>query len=76
MLCFGHQTVFNLCVGLIALTAVSIVCLALLFMERQDMDVLQRNIDSLEEENASLRLQLEQTRDPVALPDEVRTSRK
>jgi hypothetical protein len=50
MLGFGHQTIFGLCLALITLAAVSIVCLALLFAERRDIDLLQDHINSLRQE--------------------------
>jgi hypothetical protein len=34
MLGFGHQTVFGLCLSLVALATVSVVYVALLFIER------------------------------------------
>ena len=59
---FRHQTVFGLCLALVVLTAVSVVCVALLFMERQDIDLLQRHVNGLREENAVLKSQLDDYR--------------
>jgi len=56
---FRHQTVFGLCLTLVVLTAVSVVCVALLFMERQDLSLLQRHVNGLREENAMLKSQLD-----------------
>ena len=56
---FRHQTVFGLCLALTVLAAVSVVCVALLFIERQDIDLLQQNVSSLQQENAVLRSQLD-----------------
>ena len=58
MLRFGHQTVFALCIALVVLTGVSLVSVALLFMERQDIDLLQQRISSLRQENTLLKSQL------------------
>jgi len=62
MLGFGHQTVFGLCLALTVLAAVSVVCVAMLFIERQDIDMLQQNVTSLRQENAVLRSQLDDYR--------------
>jgi hypothetical protein len=62
MLGFGHKTVFGLCLGLIVLAAVSVVCVALLFIERQDIDLLHQDATSLRQENALLRSQLDDYR--------------
>jgi Tfp pilus assembly protein PilN len=62
MLGFGHQTVFSLCLALVTLTAVSIICLALLYFERQDIDLLQQHISSLRQENIQLRTELDEYR--------------
>lgn len=56
---FRHQTVFGLCLALVVLTAVSVVCVALLFMERQDIDLLQRHVNNLRQENTVLKSQLD-----------------
>ncbi len=58
MLRFSHQTVFALCIALVVLTGVSLVSVALLFMERQDIDLLQQRISSLRQENTLLKSQL------------------
>ena len=63
MLGFGHQTVFSLCMALIVLTFVSVVCLALLLIERQDLEVLQQNVNNLRQENTYLKSQLDNYRD-------------
>ena len=55
---FGHQTVFGLCMALVALAAVSVVCVALLLIERQNIDVLQQHVSNLRQENSALRLEL------------------
>ena len=70
MLGFGHQTVFGLCLALVGLAAVSVVCVALLFVERQDTDLLQQNITGLRKENADLRLQLDDYRSGLATQQE------
>jgi cell division protein FtsB len=62
MLGFGHQTVFNLCMALIVLTFISVVCVALLFIERQDIGTLQQNVSTLRQENAVLKSQLKDYR--------------
>ncbi len=59
---FRHQTVFGLCLTLVVMTAVSVVCVALLFMERQDISLLQRHVNGLREENAVLKSQLDDYR--------------
>ena len=58
MLRFSHQTVFVLCIALVVMTGVSLVSVALLFMERQDIDLLQQRISSLRQENTLLKSQL------------------
>ena len=62
MLGFGHQTVFGLCLALFLLTATSIVCVALLFIERQDIGLLQQHVTSLRQENTVLRSRLDDYR--------------
>ena len=62
MLGFGHQTVFGLCLALVTLAAVSVVCVALLFAERQDIGLLQNHITSLRQENTVLKAELEDYR--------------
>jgi hypothetical protein len=44
------------------LAAVAVVCGALLFIERQDIELLQQNVTSLQQENAVLRSQLDNYR--------------
>ncbi len=56
---FKHQTVFGLCLALTALTAVSVVSVAVLFIERQDLDLMQKQVTRLQQENAVLRSQLD-----------------
>lgn len=70
MLGFGHQTVFGLCLALIVLAIVSVVCTALLFMERQDIDLLQQNVSSLRQENAVLKSQLDDYRSSLVTDQE------
>ena len=77
MLGFGHQTFFNLCLALFTLAAVSVVCLGLLLIERQNYDLLQQNVTSLRAENNRLRSELDRFRDnsdkhnePTSLPYE------
>ena len=62
MLGFGHQTLFGLCLSLVVLAGVAVVCGALLFIERQDLELLQQNVTSLQQENAVLRSQLDNYR--------------
>jgi len=62
MLGFGHQTVFGLCLALFVLAAVSVACVALLLIERDDIDLLQQHVTSLRQENAVLRSQLDDYR--------------
>ena len=61
MLGFGHQTVFGLCLALIVLAAVSVVCIALLLIERHEVDLLL-HVTSLRQENTVLRSQLDDYR--------------
>ena len=77
MLGFGHQTFFNLCLALFTLAAVSVVCLGLLLIERQNYDLLQQNVTSLRTENNRLRSELDRIRNnsdkhnkPTSLPYE------
>ena len=62
MLGFGHQTVFGLCLALFVLTAASVVCVALLFIERQDIGLLQQHVTTLRQENTVLRSKLDDYR--------------
>jgi len=73
MLGFGHQTVFGLCMALFVLVAVSVACIALLFIERQDIDMLQQNVTSLRQENAVLRSQLNDYRSGRVMQQEAAT---
>ena len=66
MLGFKHQTVFGLCLSLIVLATVSVVCVALLFIERQDIHLLQQNIASLRQENDVLKSQIDDYRSGLA----------
>jgi cell division protein FtsB len=70
MLGFGHQTVFGLCLVLFVLAAVSVVCVALLFIERQDIDLLQQQVTSLRQENTVLRSQLDDYRSGLVTQQE------
>ena len=70
MLGFRHQTVFGLCLALTVLAAVSVICVALLFIERQDTDLLQQHVTSLRQENAVLRSQLDDDRSGLVLQQE------
>jgi len=70
MLRFGHQTVFGLCLSLIVLATVSVVCIALLFIERQDINLLQQNVTSLRQENDALRSQLDDYRSGLVTQQE------
>jgi len=62
MLGFGHQTFFNMCLALFTLAAISVVCLGLLLVERQNYDLLQQNVSSLRAENNRLRSELDRFR--------------
>ena len=62
MLGFGHQTFFSLCLALFTLAAVSVVCLGLLLVERQNYDLLQQNVSSLRAENNRLKSELDRFR--------------
>lgn len=62
MLGFRHQTIFGLCLALTVLTAVSVVSVAVLFIGRQDIDLLQQQVTSLQQANAVLRSQLDNYR--------------
>jgi len=70
MLKFGHQTVFGLCLGLIVLASVSVICVALLFIERQDVNLMQQHVSSLRQENALLKSQLDDYRDGLPMQQE------
>ena len=59
MLGFGHQTIFGMCLALFILAGVSVVSVAMLLMERQDIDLLQQQVTSLRQENTALRSQLD-----------------
>ena len=63
MLGFGHQTFFNLCLALFTLAAISVVCIGLLLIERQNYDLLQQNVTSLRAENNRLKSELDRFRD-------------
>jgi len=73
MLGFRHQTVFGLCLALVVLAAVSVVCVALLLIERQDMDLLQQQVTSLRQENTVLRSQLDDYRSGLVTQQEAVT---
>ena len=70
MLGFRHQTVFGLCLAVSALAAVSVICVALLFFERQDIDLLQQHVTSLRQENDELRSQLDDYRNGLVTRQE------
>ncbi|MEN8205422.1 MAG: hypothetical protein ABFS24_05360 [Pseudomonadota bacterium] len=70
MLGFGHQTVFGLCMALFVMAAVSVVCVTLLFIERQDIDLLQQHVASLRQENSVLRSQLNDYRSDLVTQQE------
>ena len=70
MLGFGHQTIFGLCLSLVVLAAVSVVSVALLFIERQDIDLLQQHVTSLRQENTVLRSQLNDYRSGLVTQQE------
>ena len=70
MLGFRHQTVFGLCLALTILTAVSVVCVVMLFIERQDTDLLQQRVTGLRQENAVLRSQLNDYRSGLVTEQE------
>ena len=70
MLGFRHQTVFGLCLALTVLTAVSLVCVVLLFIERQDTDLLYQDVTSLRQENTLLRSQLDDYRSDLVMQQE------
>ena len=67
---FSHQTVFGLCLALTVLAAVSVVCVVLLFIERQDIDLLYQDVTSLRQENALLRSQLDDYRSDLVIQQE------
>ena len=67
---FRHQTVFGLCLALTVLAAVSVVCVVLLFIERQDIDLLYQDVTSLRQENALLRSQLDDYRSSLVMQQE------
>ena len=70
MLGFRHQTVFGLCLALTVLAAVSVVCVVLLFIERQDIDLLYQDVTSLRQENTLLRSQLDDYRNGLVMQQE------
>ena len=70
MLGFGHQTVFGLCLALFVLAAVSVACVALLLIERNDIDLLQQHVTSLRQENAVLKSQLDDYRSSLVTDQE------
>ena len=65
-----HQTVFGLCLALTILTAVSVVCVVMLFIERQDIDLLHQRVTGLRQENAVLRSQLNDYRSGLVTQQE------
>jgi len=70
MLGFRHQTVFGLCLALTVLAAVSVVCVTMLFIERQGIDLLRQRATSLQQENTVLRSQLNDYRNRLVTQQE------
>jgi hypothetical protein len=70
MLGFRHQTVFGLCLALTVLAAVSVACVALLFIERRDVALMQQHVTSLRQENAMLKSQLNNNRSVLVMHQE------
>jgi len=62
--------VFGLCLGLIVLASVSVICVALLFIERQDVNLMQQHVSSLRQENAVLKSQLDDYRNGLPMQQE------
>jgi hypothetical protein len=60
MLAFSHRFTFGLCVSVIALTAVVIASVTLMFHKQQDNALLLQRINMLKTENAALRHQVRQ----------------
>jgi uncharacterized protein YlxW (UPF0749 family) len=60
MLAFSHKFTFGLCVSVIALTAVVVASVTLMFYKQQDNALLLQRINSLKAENAVLREQVHQ----------------
>jgi hypothetical protein len=60
MLVFSHRFTFGLCVSVIALTAIVVVSLTLMFNKQQDNALLHERISILKTENAALRNQVHQ----------------
>jgi hypothetical protein len=60
MLTFSHRFTFGLCVSVIALTAVVVASVTLMFFKQQDNALLLQRINSLKAENAVLREQVHQ----------------
>jgi hypothetical protein len=60
MLAFSHRFTFGLCVSVIALTAVVVASVTLMFYKQQDNALLLQHINSLKTENAALREQVRQ----------------
>ncbi len=54
-----HKLVYGLCITVFMLTGAVIASVALMLFERQDIGLLQQRISELSDENAALRLQLE-----------------
>jgi hypothetical protein len=70
MLGFGHKTIFGLCMALLVLVAVSVVCVALLFIERQDINLLHQHVTNLRQENTVLKSQLSDYRNRLVTQQE------
>jgi hypothetical protein len=73
MLTFSHKFTFGLCLSVIALTAVVVASVTLMFHKQQDNALLLQHINSLKTENAVLREQVQQykTTGKKALPLEL-----
>jgi hypothetical protein len=60
MLAFSHRFTFGLCISVIALTAVVVASVSLMFIKQQDNALLLQRINTLKTENAALREQVRQ----------------
>ena len=56
--------------ALLVLAGVSVVCVALLFIERQDISLLHQHVTSLRQENTGLRTQLNDYRNRLVTQQE------
>ena len=73
MLGFVLRPWFGVCLALFVLAAVSVACVALLLIERDDIDLLQQHVTSLRQENAVLRSQLDDYRSGLVTQQEAAT---